>query len=47
MSLWILYAHIVVIECEKEFKITLNGEEMDEVNAFKDLGSVMCKHGGT
>ncbi len=47
MRLWILYAHRVVIECEKECKITLNGEEMEEVNKFKDLGSVMCKHGGT
>ncbi len=32
---------------EKECKITLNGEEMEEVNDFKYLGSVMCKHGGT
>ncbi len=35
------------IECEKESKIILNGEEMEEVNEFKYLGSVMCKHGGT
>ncbi len=35
------------IECEKECKIILNGEEMVEVNEFKYLGSVMCKHGGT
>ncbi len=34
-------------ECEKECKIILNVEEMDEVNEFKYLGSVMCKHGGT
>ncbi len=34
-------------ECEKECKIILNGEEMEEVNVFKYLGSVMCKHGGT
>ncbi len=33
-------------KCEKECKITLNGEEM-EVNEFKYLGSVTCKHGGT
>ncbi len=37
----------VGIECEKECKIILNGEEMEEVNDFKYLGSVMCKHGGT
>ncbi len=34
----------VGIECEKECKIILNGEEM-KVNEY--LGSVMCKHGGT
>ncbi len=34
-------------ECEQECKITLNGEEMEEVNEFKYLGSVMCKHDGT
>ncbi len=32
----------VGIECEKECKITLNDEEMEEVNEFKYLGSVMC-----
>ncbi len=32
----------VGIECEKKCKITLNGEEMEEVNEFKYLGSVMC-----
>ncbi len=37
----------VGIECEKECKIILNGEEMEEVNEFKYLGSFMCKHGGT
>ncbi len=37
----------VGIECEKECKIILNGEEMEEVNEFKYLGSIMCKHGGT
>ncbi len=38
----------VGIECEKKCsKIILNGEAMDEVNEFKYLGSVMCKHGGT
>ncbi len=37
----------VEIECEKECKIILNGEEMEEINEFKYLGSVMCKHGGT
>ncbi len=39
----------VGIECEKECKIILNGEEMEEVNEFKYmyLGSVMYKHGGT
>ncbi len=37
----------VGIECEKERKIILNGEEMEEINEFKYLGSVMCKHGGT
>ncbi len=35
------------IECEKECKIILNGEEMEEVNEFNYLGSIMCKHGGT
>ncbi len=25
----------------------MNGEEMEEVNELKYLGSVMCKHGGT
>ncbi len=25
----------------------MNGEEMEEVNEFKYLGSIMCKHGGT
>ncbi len=35
----------VGIECEKEWKIILNGEKM-EVNEFKYLGSFMCKHGG-
>ncbi len=37
----------VGIECEKEYKITLNGKEMEEVNEFKYQGSVICKHGGT
>ncbi len=37
----------VEIECEKECKIILNGEEMEEVNEFKYLGSVMGKHGDT
>ncbi len=37
----------VGIECKKECKIILNGEEMEEVNEFQYLGSVMCKHGGT
>ncbi len=40
-------AHIVRIECEKECKIILNGEEMEEVNEFKYLGSVMFKNSGT
>ncbi len=35
----------VGIECNKECKIILKGEEMEEVNEY--LGSVMCKHGGT
>ncbi len=35
------------IECEKERKIVLNGGGMEEVNEFKYLRSVMCKHGGT
>ncbi len=48
MRLWILYAHIEwVLIVKKNVKITLNGEEMEEVNEFKYLGSVMCKHGGT
>ncbi len=34
-------------ECEKECKIILNGEGMEELNEFKYLGSVMCKHDGT
>ncbi len=25
----------------------MNGEEIEEINEFKYLGSVMCKHGGT
>ncbi len=29
------------------FGLILNGEEMEEVNEFKYLASVMCKHGGT
>ncbi len=33
--------------CEKQSKIILNREEMEEVNEFKYLGPVMCKHGGT
>ncbi len=37
----------VGIKCEKECKITLNGEEMEEANEFKYLGSVVCKHCGT
>ncbi len=37
----------VGIECEKECKIILNGEKMEEVNEFKYLGSAMCRHGGT
>ncbi len=37
----------VGIECEKECKIILNGEEMEEVNEFKYPGSVVCKHDGT
>ncbi len=28
-------------------KIILNGEAIQEVNEFKYLGSVICKHGGT
>ncbi len=35
------------IECEKEGKIILNGGKIKEVNEFKYLGSLMCKHGGT
>ncbi len=34
-------------ECEKECKIILIGEEIEEVKEFMYLGSVMCKHGGT
>ncbi len=41
-----MYAY-VGNEYEKECKIILNGEEMEEVNEFKYLRSVMCKHGGT
>ncbi len=37
----------VGIECEKVCKIILNAEEMEEVNEFRYLGSVMCKHRGT
>ncbi len=37
----------VGIECEKEYKIILNGEEMEEVNEFKYIESVICKHGGS
>ncbi len=32
----------VGIEREKECKLILNGEEMEEVNEFKYLESVMC-----
>ncbi len=35
----------VGIKCEKECKIILNGEEMEEAIEFKYLGSVICKHG--
>ncbi len=35
------------IVCVKECKITLNGEEIEEINEFKYFASVMCKHGGT
>ncbi len=42
-----MYVHRVGIEYEKEFKIILNGEELDEVNEFKYLESVIGKHGGT
>ncbi len=41
-----VYPYRVGIECDKECKIILNGEEM-QVSEFKYLGSVMCKHGGT
>ncbi len=37
----------VGIECEKDCKITLNGEEMEKVNEFKYFGSITSKHGGT
>ncbi len=37
----------VGIECERECKIILNGEEMEEVNECKYLGSIMGQHGGT
>ncbi len=48
VRLWILYAHIKQeLKMKKKSKIILNGEEMEEVNKFKYLGSVMCKHGGT
>ncbi len=35
------------IECEKECKVTLNGEVMEEASEFMYLGTVMCKHGRT
>ncbi len=37
----------VEIQCKEECKIIWNGEEMEEVNEFKYLGSFMRKHGGT
>ncbi len=37
----------VGIEWEKECKNFLNGEEIEEVNEFKCLESIMYKHGGT
>ncbi len=33
------------IECEKECKIILNGEEMQQVNEFNCQGSVLAKRG--
>lgn len=33
------------VECPKECNIKLNGERMEEVNEFKYLGSILCKHG--
>ena len=33
------------VECPKECKIRLNGEQMEEVQEFKYLGSILCKHG--
>ncbi len=48
VRMWILYAHIEwELNLKKEGTIILNGEEMEEVNEFKYLGSVMCKQGST
>ncbi len=44
---WSRSPYRVGIECEKECKIILNGEEMEEIYEFKYLGSVICKCGGT
>ena len=35
----------VKTECPRECSIVLNGKELEEVDEFKYLGSVMCKHG--
>ena len=35
----------VRVECPKECKIELNGEQMEEVQEFKYLGTTLCKHG--
>ncbi len=45
--MYFLYVWMDGCICEKECKTILNGEAMEEVNEFKYLGSVMCKHGGT
>ncbi len=47
MRLWTLYAYTEWELNVKKTKIILNGEEMEEVNEFKYLGSVMGKNGGT
>lgn len=33
------------LESQKQFKIMMNGQIMEEMNEFKYLGSILCKYG--